>query len=60
MTKRAIKEASNQTLIEYLIKTAFFERVPKKWEQDAAAICAELSNRGVIDDALTLFKVWRG
>lgn len=62
MTKKAIKEASSQTLIAYLIETATCERVSLKckWAQDAAAICAELSKRGAIDDALALFKVWRG
>ena len=62
MTKGAIKAESNQKLIEFLIETATFECAPHacKLTQDAAAICAELSKRGVIDDALTLFKVWRG
>ena len=62
MTKGAIKAASSQKLIEFLVETATVECGSHacKLTQDAASICAELSKRGVIDDALALFKVWRG
>lgn len=60
MNKREIKTATNQELLERLMGTCFITRVTKPIDAEAKSICKELEERGTIQNAADLYKIWRG
>ena len=58
MNKVEVKAASSEDLIMELVQMATSSRILKSHETTAKHICRELSDRGVVDDADSLFKRW--
>lgn len=58
MNKAEVRAASSEDLIMELVQMVTSSRILKSHETTARHICRELSERGVVADADSLFKRW--